>query len=136
MDYAISGVTRTGNKDPLTPEEAKAHLKPDGADDDGLITAMIAAVAEAVEDVQARVLKKGTLELWLADWPESGVIRIPRFPLVSVDAVEYLKAGADWTHVSGVELPGAHGPDATADRAEAGRALADGQPRGRATRSG
>ena len=99
MDYAISGVTRAvGTKDPLTLEEAKAHLKPDGADDDELIKAMIAAVAGSVEDVQARVFRKGTIELWLPGWPESGVIRIPRFPLVSVDAVEYLKAGeVGWT---------------------------------------
>ena len=98
MDYALSEVTRTGEKEPLGIEEAKAHLKPDGTDDDTLITAMITAVAEAVEDVQARVLRKGTLELSLAVWPESGVIRIPRFPLVSVEAIEYLKAGeVGWT---------------------------------------
>ena len=98
MDYAISEVTRAGAKDPLTPEEAKAHLRPDGTDDDDLIEAMITAVAQAVEDVQARVLRKGTLELWLPGWPESGVIRVPRFPLVSVEAVEYLKAGVGSTN--------------------------------------
>lgn len=77
---------------------AKAHLRVDGIDEDGQISAIITAAREFCEDFQARAFVTQTLELTLDAWPAGSCIKIPRPPLQSVVSVTYTdKDGVDAT---------------------------------------
>lgn len=94
MRYSISPVTRTGLVEAVALGEAKTHVDQDHDVHDDLIEDLVVAAAETIEDVQERVLRKGTLVLRLPCWPASGMIEIPRWPLISVESVTYLTEGA------------------------------------------
>lgn len=81
--------------EPVSLPEAKAHLRVDTADDDSLITALIAAAREYCEGFQNRAYVTQTWQLWLDAWPKGSEIRIPRPPLQAVNGVKYY--GADNT---------------------------------------
>lgn len=93
MDYALSSVTRTGQVWPISVDEAKEQLAQDHDADDEYIQRLIEGVTEAFEDAQSRVLVRGTFAMGLPAWPSDGVIRIPRYPLVTVESVTYLEEG-------------------------------------------
>ncbi len=91
--------------EPVSLAEAKAHLRIESADDDSLISALIAAARQAAEAHMRRALITQTWRLTLdrfpaapqawwdgvrqgADMPGDGsVIELPRPPLVSVTSV-------------------------------------------------
>ena len=73
--------------EPVTLDQAKAHLKVDGGDDDALITALIGAARARVEWHVGRALVTQGWTLWLDDWPCDGVAEIPLPPLQSVASV-------------------------------------------------
>jgi uncharacterized phiE125 gp8 family phage protein len=73
--------------EPVTLAEAKAHLKVDTADDDALITALIAAARARAEWHTGRALITQVWTLHLDAWPEDGIIEIPLPPLQSVTSV-------------------------------------------------
>ena len=82
---------------PISLPEAKDHLRVTAAEDDEYITALVRTATQYVEDASKRALVSRTYRLLRPsfaadDWLESGrrAIRIPRPPLVSVDAVKYL----------------------------------------------
>jgi uncharacterized phiE125 gp8 family phage protein len=84
--------------EPVAIAEAKAYLRVDTADDDGLIGALIAAAREYCEAFQNRAYVTQTWQLWLDSWPEAREIRIPRPPLQAVNAVKYYGAdGVEYT---------------------------------------
>lgn len=83
--------------EPVTLDEAKDHLRVDGADDDTSITAMIKAAREYCEGYQNRVYITQTLELALDDWPSGNEIELPRPPLQSVTSLIYKDNGVDVT---------------------------------------
>ncbi len=82
--------------EPVTLAEAKLHLRQeDSTADDTLITALIVAARENVEQFTRRALIEQTWKLWLDEFPSSGVIYLPKSPLRSVVAVTYVDgAGA------------------------------------------
>ncbi|MGD9644058.1 MAG: head-tail connector protein [Elusimicrobiales bacterium] len=85
-------------EEPVSLAEAKNHLRVDVADDDGLISALIAAAREYCEAFQNRAYVTQTWQLWLDAWPEGNEIRIPRPPLQAVNAIKYYGAdGAEYT---------------------------------------
>lgn len=75
--------------EPVTLAEAKAHLRVDGSDEDGLIESLIVAAREACEHETDRAIPQQTLELLIDAFPVDG-IKLPRPPLVSVVSVKYI----------------------------------------------
>lgn len=73
--------------EPVTLDEAKAHLKVDTADDDALITSLIAAARARAEWHTGRAFVTQSWTLWLDGWPCGGIIEIPLPPLQSVASV-------------------------------------------------
>lgn len=75
--------------EPILLDEAKAHCRVDITDDDALITALIIAAREYVEEQTARQLITATWVRHLDCFP-AGVIELPRPPLISVGAITYI----------------------------------------------
>jgi len=73
--------------EPVTLDQAKAHLKVDTADDDALITSLIAAARARAEWHTGRAFVTQSWTLWLDAWPCDGIIEIPLPPLRSVASV-------------------------------------------------
>lgn len=90
---------------PLSLEETKLHLRVDGADDETLITALIAAATahfDGVTGILGRSLMPQTWDLFLDAFPDGREIELPLPPLVSVTGLYYLDPvtgieGAAWT---------------------------------------
>lgn len=82
----------TGPEDwPITLEEAKAHLRVDVSDDDGLIESFLDAATDYCDGASGylgRALVEQTWELVLDEFPEEE-IRIPLPPLIAVDFIKY-----------------------------------------------
>lgn len=76
--------------EPVTLEEAKAHLRVDVTDDDDLITALITAARQIVEMVLRRALLSQDWELLLDAFPATDTtLEIPLPPLQSISAITY-----------------------------------------------
>lgn len=74
---------------PITLEEAKAHLRVTYDDEDGNISAMIAAATLAIQNRLDRTLMPTVYNLFLDAWPTGDGIELSRPPLISVDSVNY-----------------------------------------------
>ena len=76
--------------EPVTLEEAKAHLRLDGDADDDYVSALIMAARERVELFLRRALITQDFEYTLDGFPASQVIDLPRPPLQSVEFIKYV----------------------------------------------
>jgi uncharacterized phiE125 gp8 family phage protein len=76
--------------EPVTLEEAKAHLRLDSDADDAYVSALITAARERVELFLRRALITQTFECTLDGFPASPVIDLPRPPLQSVESIKYI----------------------------------------------
>lgn len=74
---------------PVTLEEAKAHLRVDGTDEDEYINDLIKVANAACELEARRAFITQTFDLFLDAWPDECWIKIPRPPLQSVTSVSY-----------------------------------------------
>lgn len=74
-------------EEPVSLAEAKAFLKVDDNAEDGLITTLIGAARLHVESVTGRALLAQSWRIVLDHWPESGVVKLPVAPLISVTAI-------------------------------------------------
>ncbi len=84
--------------EPVTLDEAKAHLKVDTADDDALIATLIAAARTRAEWHCGRAFITQAWILWLDCWPGDGEIEIPLPPLQAVSAITtYARDGSPGT---------------------------------------
>jgi uncharacterized phiE125 gp8 family phage protein len=72
--------------EPVLLLEAKAHLRLDGAEEDALLGALIAAARTAVETETRRVLIEQRWRAFVEAWPPGGV-KLPVAPALSVEAV-------------------------------------------------
>lgn len=81
-------------QEPVTLEEAKAHLRIDYDAEDALITSYIAVAREHCEVVTGLALAPATWEARLDAFP-AGAIELPYPPLVEVESVRYVDAGGD-----------------------------------------
>lgn len=88
-------------EEPVTLAEAKAWLKVDTTADDELITELITAAREHLEELTSRSFVATTWVSYWDTWPRLGTyagagvsreIELPVAPLVSVSAVKYLDA--------------------------------------------
>lgn len=75
--------------DPITLEQAKAHLRVDFDDEDDNIAAMVRAATIAIANRCDRTLMPTTYDLYLDAWPTGDGIELSRPPLISVDSVNY-----------------------------------------------
>ena len=84
--------------EPVSLSEAKAHLRVDGTDEDALITALITAARQKVEDWLGRALITQTLVYMRDEWPEGDEMALPGGQLLSLVSVKYKdSAGAEYT---------------------------------------
>lgn len=79
--------------EPVSLAEAKAHLRVDTADDDDLITSLIQAAREYVENVTRRQLVTATWVLTRDNL--AAVMELVRPPLQSVTSVKYTDLAGD-----------------------------------------
>lgn len=84
--------------EPVTLDQAKAHLRIDDTSEDSTISSLITAAREYCEAYQRRVYVTQTWELWLDSFPCADHIRIPLPPLQSVEHIKYYGAdGEEYT---------------------------------------
>lgn len=83
--------------EPVTLEQAKAHLRLDGDADDDYVSALITAARERVELFLRRALITRTFEYTLDGFPPSpariyttSVIDLPKPPLQSIESIRYI----------------------------------------------
>jgi uncharacterized phiE125 gp8 family phage protein len=81
--------------EPASLDEAKAHLRLDGDDDDALVTAAITAARVHVEAATRRVLIEQQWRIYLDAWPHGRIVTLPVAPLVSVDGVTVYDTNGD-----------------------------------------
>lgn len=73
---------------PVTLAEAKAFANIDHDDDDGLVSELIEAARDHLEQITSRVFVETTFMLTLDEFPPNE-IQLPRSPLSSVSSIEY-----------------------------------------------
>ena len=80
-------------EEPISLNEAKAHMRIVVNDEDALINRLIAAARRQCERVARRSFVTRTLEAILDDWPHDEVIALPYPPLASVTSIKYMDTG-------------------------------------------
>ena len=88
MQWALT-VVQPPTVEPVTLDEAKAHLRVTDSAQDSYIQALIRAAREWCEQFQGRAYIQQRLRLQLETWPSGRRIVLPRPPLVSVESVSY-----------------------------------------------
>jgi len=88
MHWALSLVTEPA-EEPISLEEAKAHLRVDFTDDDAYISALIVATRMIAEERTYRALITQTWDYILDDFPPGTVIKMRKPKLQSVTSVNY-----------------------------------------------
>lgn len=84
--------------EPLSLDEAKAHCRIIGDDENDYLTSLISAARSHVETVTSRAVWTQTLRLTLDEFPACGVIELQRPPIQSLTSVTYVDyAGATQT---------------------------------------
>ncbi|MGL4494866.1 MAG: head-tail connector protein [Beijerinckiaceae bacterium] len=73
--------------EPVSLADMKEWLRVTAADEDLLITRLIAAARLTVEAASGQILMAQKWRLVLDAWPAGGIIRVPLKPLISCDAV-------------------------------------------------
>lgn len=84
--------------EPLSLAELKAHLRLEDESEEALLAGYLIAAREAVERHLRRALIAQRWQLVLDAWP-TGPVRLPRPPLLSVEAVRVLDAAGGATLV-------------------------------------
>jgi uncharacterized phiE125 gp8 family phage protein len=98
MRYALRRIVPP-NVEPITVDEAKAHLRVEHAEDDDLIGSLIGAAREWAEGFTGRKLITQTWSVWLPAWPPAR-FRVPLSPVQSVMSIVYTPVGGTATTVS------------------------------------
>ncbi len=88
MNTALVIVTEP-TEEPITLDQAKAHLRVDTDDDDAYILGLIKVAREYAETATRRSLITQTWKYYLEDWPKGDHFDIPMAPLQSVSLITY-----------------------------------------------
>lgn len=83
--------------EPVSLEEAKAHLRLAGSDDDDYVSALIVAARLQVETAIRRVLIDQTWRIYRDDWPRDGLVDLPIAPVRSITEVVVYDADGEPT---------------------------------------
>ncbi len=94
--------------EPVTLAEAKAHLRLGTADEDGLLSQLIATARESLERRLGRALITQSWSLWLDAWPGGHAVPLPLPPVRSIAAVRLFDA----SHVATTLAPATYWLDA------------------------
>ncbi|CAD7046264.1 phage gp6-like head-tail connector protein [Pseudorhizobium halotolerans] len=73
--------------EPLTLAEVRAHLRLDDAEEDALLSSLIATAREHLERETGLCLMAQAWRLYLDDWPADGIIRIAKSPVQAIQTV-------------------------------------------------
>lgn len=73
--------------EPVTLAEMKDYLRISSASEDDLLTGLIATARETVEKLTGTALVSQSWRLYLDDWPQQGIVRIPCYPIALIAAV-------------------------------------------------
>ena len=73
--------------EPITAAEVKEFSRIDTTVEDSLITSFIEAVRQSTELYLGRSLITQTIDYYFDYWPEDGLIRLPKPPLISVTSI-------------------------------------------------
>lgn len=116
-DYPCwSSSLKTGpTYEPVSLEEAKAHLRVTDTDEDDLITSLVQAGREYVEAFTNRAVLPQTW-YWKADRLPCVAIWLPKPPLVSITSVTFVDESGGtqtWAPTSGYQLSKPTGPKAS-----------------------
>lgn len=82
-------------EEPVTLDEARAHLVVDIAEDDTLIGSLITAARQMAESFTGRAFVSRTLQLYFDHFPANENIYLPFPPVVSVTSVTYTDTNGD-----------------------------------------
>ena len=85
-------------QEPISLSEAKDFLRVLDNDSDALISSLIVAVREHVENVTNRQLESATFELYTDDF----VSKLPKNPIQTVDKIEYLDESGNYQTLNSV----------------------------------
>lgn len=98
--------------EPVSLDEAKAFLRLDQAEEDGLLGTLITAARLMIEAASSRMLVDQSWRIVLDRWPDSGEIRLPLSPVHAITAARvYDAAGlAQTVSASALRLDGAADP--------------------------
>jgi len=88
--------------EPISLEEAMAHLRVGTPEDAAQIMGTVAAARDIVETRTGQTLCPTRYRLYLPHWPRTRYTPLPKPPLLSVEAITYLPRGS----VGGVVPPG------------------------------
>jgi uncharacterized phiE125 gp8 family phage protein len=83
-------VTTQPTAEPLSIAEARAHMRVDHFDEDGVIAGLILAARQHIETICGMALCSTGYTMTLDDFPPGEMITLPREPVQSVTAVRYL----------------------------------------------
>ncbi len=85
-------------EEPINLEDAKAHLRVDTEDDDGMILSLITVARQYAETITGRALITQTWNYYLDDWPvDKDYIEMPLPPLASSTSIQYTDYNATVT---------------------------------------
>lgn len=76
--------------EPVSLDEAKAHLRVTHSEEDSVIDGLITAARITVETITRRSLITQTWQLTLDDFPAGSVIKLPHAPVISLMSVGYV----------------------------------------------
>ena len=83
-------ITTPPTAEPLSLAEARAHMRIDHFDEDGVIAGLILAARQHIETICGMALCSTGYTMTLDDFPPGEIITLPREPVQSVTAVRYL----------------------------------------------
>jgi len=86
--------------EPVTLTEAKAHVRVTGTDEDTLITSLIIAARQHIEDLTGRAFIQQTWVLKMDQFPADNLITLPRCPALSVTSIGYVDTDGNSQTVS------------------------------------
>lgn len=74
-------------QEPVSLEQAKAHLRVDDDAEDGLIESLVTAARIQIEGVTGRALLEQSWRLVRDDWPANGIVTLPIGPVSAIDEI-------------------------------------------------
>jgi len=89
MIHTAKTIVTAPTIEPVTLNQAKAHLRVTGNDDNDYIESLIQMAREVTEDLTGRAIITQTWKAFYSDWPSDDFFKLPLPKLQSVTHVKY-----------------------------------------------